>query len=110
MRKKKEQEHKTLARWIIDKTNTDFYRAGMLCGWKHPEINPEVMEIVGGRQTLLEQADILERETMAGRMGKIKPGWKEVKTSIQKIDYDVSIIPELCEREQIAGLPENYDH
>lgn len=101
MRKKKEQEHKTLARWIIDKTNTDLYRAGMLCGWKHPEINPEVMELVGGRQALLEKADILERETMAGRMGKIKPGWKEVKTSIQKIDYDVSIIPELCEREQI---------
>ena len=46
MGRKKEQEHKTLARWIIDKTNTDHYRAGMLSGWKHPYIDADVMEIV----------------------------------------------------------------
>lgn len=98
---KKEQEHKTLARWIIDKTNTDHYRAGMLSGWKHPYIDADVMEIVGGRKQLLDQANILENETNAGKMGKFKPDWKDVKTSIKKIDYDVAIIPELCEREQI---------
>ena len=47
MGRKKEQEHKTLARWIIDKTNTDHYRAGMLSGWKHPYIDADVMEIWG---------------------------------------------------------------
>ena len=51
MGRKKEQEHKTLARWIIDKTNTDHYRAGMLSGWKHPYIDADVMEIVGGRRS-----------------------------------------------------------
>ena len=56
MGRKKEQEHKTLARWIIDKTNTDHYRAGMLSGWKHPYIDADVMEIVGGRKQLLDQA------------------------------------------------------
>ena len=86
---KKEQEHKTLARWIIDKTNTDHYRAGMLSGWKHPHIDADVMEIVGGRKQLLDQATILENETNAGKMGKFKPDWKDVKTSIKKIDYDV---------------------
>ena len=96
MGRKKEQEHKTLARWIIDKTNTDHYRAGMLSGWKHPYIDADVMEIVGGRKQLLDQANILENETNAGKMGKFKPDWKDVKTSIQKIDYDVAIIPELC--------------
>ena len=101
MGRKKEQEHKTLARWIIDKTNTDHYRAGMLSGWKHPYIDADVMEIVGGRKQLLDQATILENETNAGKMGKFKPDWKDVKTSIKKIDYDVAIIPELCEREQI---------
>lgn len=101
MGRKKEQEHKTLARWIIDKTNTDHYRAGMLSGWKHPYIDADVMEIVGGRKQLLDQANILENETNAGKMGKFKPDWKDVKTSIKKIDYDVAIIPELCEREQI---------
>lgn len=101
MGRKKEQEHKTLARWIIDKTNTDHYRAGMLSGWKHPYIDADVMEIVGGRKQLLDQANILENETNAGKMGKFKPNWKDVKTSIKKIDYDVAIIPELCEREQI---------
>ena len=63
MGRKKEQEHKTLARWIIDKTNTDHYRAGMLSGWKHPYIDADVMEIVGGRKQLLDQATILENET-----------------------------------------------
>ena len=101
MGRKKEQEHKTLARWIIDKTNTDHYRAGMLSGWKHPYIDADVMEMVGGRKQLLDQATILENETNAGKMGKFKPDWKDVKTSIKKIDYDVAIIPELCEREQI---------
>lgn len=101
MSRKKEQEHKTLARWIIDKTNTESYRAGLLCGWKHPEIDPDVMEMVGGRQSLLQQADILERETEAGKMGKFKPEWKDVKTNIKRIDYDVAILPELCEREGI---------
>ena len=101
MGRKKEQEHKTLARWIIDKTNTDHYRAEMLSGWKHPHIDADVMEIVGGRKQLLDQATILENETNAGKMGKFKPDWKDVKTSIKKIDYDVAIIPELCEREQI---------
>ena len=101
MGRKKEQEHKTLARWIIDKTNTDHYRAGMLSGWKHPYIDADVMEIVGGRKQLLDQATILENETNAGKMGKFKPDWKDVKTSIKKIDYDVAIITELCEREQI---------
>ena len=96
MGRKKEQEHKTLARWIIDKTNTDHYRAGMLSGWKHPYIDADVMEIVGGRKQLLDQANILENETNAGKMGKFKPDWKDVKTSIKKIDYDVAIIPELC--------------
>ena len=101
MGRKKEQEHKTLARWIIDKTNTDHYRAGMLSGWIHSYIDADVMEIVGGRKQLLDQATILENETNAGKMGKFKPDWKDVKTSIKKIDYDVAIIPELCEREQI---------
>ena len=88
MGRKKEQEHKTLARWIIDKTNTDHYRAGMLSGWKHPYIDADVMEMVGGRKQLLDQATILENETNAGKMGKFKPDWKDVKTSIKKIDYD----------------------
>lgn len=65
----------------------------MLSGWKHPYIDADVMEIVGGRKQLLDQANILENETNAGKMGKFKPNWKDVKTSIKKIDYDVAIIP-----------------
>lgn len=53
------------------------------------------------KKTAFDQATILENETNAGKMGKFKPNWKDVKTSIKKIDYDVAIIPELCEREQI---------
>lgn len=73
MGRKKEQEHKTLARWIIDKTNTDHYRAGMLSGWKHPYIDADVMEIVGGRKQLLDQANILEMRQMRERWGSLSP-------------------------------------
>ena len=59
------------------------------------------MECVGGRQKFIEQAKVLERESRAGQEGKLKFVWTEVNTNIRKIDYDISIIPELCELEHI---------
>lgn len=91
----------SLARWIIDKTNTKSYRAGTLSGWKHPVVDGKVMTCVGGRQKFIEQAKILERKSRAGQEGKLKFAWSEVNTNIRKIDYDISIIPELCELEHI---------
>lgn len=70
---KKEQEHKTLARWIIDKTNTDHYRAGMLSGWKHPYIDADVMEMVGGRKQLWIRQLSLKMRQMRERWGSLSP-------------------------------------
>lgn len=41
--------------------------------------------IVGGRKQLLDQANILENETNAGKMGKFKPDWKDVKQVLRKL-------------------------
>lgn len=97
----------SLARWIIHKTNTKSYRAGNLSGWKHPVVDGKVMECIGGRQKFIEQAKILERESRAGQEGKLKFVWTEVNTNIRKIDYDISIIPELCELEHIEDPREH---
>ncbi len=46
----------------------------MLSGWKHPYIDADVMEIVGGRKQLLDQANILEKmRQMRERWGSLSP-------------------------------------
>lgn len=103
MRKTKQQKKPniTLAKWLIDRTDTDSYRAGILEGWKHPKVDGALMELVGGRDRFLEQARSLENETVAGRTGRLRFDWREVNTSIRQIHYDVAIIPALCELENI---------
>lgn len=99
----KTDSHKTitLAQYLITKTNTDKYRAGELKGMKHPEVNGELMALVGGREPFLEQARFLKNETEAGKSGRLRFKWGEVNTNIRQIHYDVSIIPELCALEKI---------
>ncbi len=101
MAKSKQQEFKSLARYIIDKTDTNTYRAGNLVGWKHLNVSTELMESVGGRKSLLEQAHFLEESTVVGRSGKIKIDWCQVKSDIKKIHYEISSIPELCKLERV---------
>ena len=91
----------TLAHWIIDKANTDAYRAGTLSGTKHPKADGELLEKLGGRANLVEQAKILEKQTDAGRTGKIWFKWTNVNTDISVIHFDIDSIPELCEIERI---------
>lgn len=102
MAKSKQQEFKSLARYIIDKTDTNTYRAGNLVGWKHLNVSTELMESVGGRKSLLEQAHFLEESTEVGRNGKIKIDWCQVKSDIKIIHYEISSIPELCKFERIG--------
>lgn len=102
MAKSKQQEFKSLARYIIDKTDTNTYRAGNLVGWKHLNVSTELMESVGGRKSLLEQAHFLEESTEVGRNGKIKIDWCQVKSDIKIIHYEISSIPELCKLERIG--------
>lgn len=73
MGRKKEQEHKTLARWIIDKTNTDHYRAGMLSGWKHPYIDADVMESWVEENSFWIRQIFLKMRQMRERWGSLSP-------------------------------------
>lgn len=91
-----------MAQWLIQKTNSEAYRSGRMNGWKHPEVTPVLMEAVGGRQSLFEQAAALERDPLIGGAGKFKVNWRDMGADITKIDYDVAIIPELCKREGIV--------
>ena len=91
----------TLARWLIDKTNSEAYRAGKLTGQKHPKVEKELIEAVGGMQPLLKQVKELEEAPMIGKAGKFSADWRYMGGDIKKLTYDVSIIPELCRREGI---------
>lgn len=100
-KKNEKTEQKTLARWIIDKINKDAYRAGTLKGSKHPEVDEELINAVGGRKNLVEQARYLEYNTEAGKTGKLWFDWTAVNTDIKKINCEVSVIPELCKLEHM---------
>lgn len=86
----------TLAGYIIKKTDTEVYRSGKLTGEKHLNKITEMMEFVGGRRKLIDQARFIENNTQAGHDGKIRINWTQVNSDIKKIDCDVSSIPELC--------------
>lgn len=97
----------TLAQYLIDKTNSEAYRAGKLTGWKHPKVGKEMIEAVGGMQPLLKQARKLELAPPLGKAGKFKADWRDMGGDIKKLTYDVSIIPELCMRE---GMKDPREH
>lgn len=86
----------TLAGYIIKKTDTEGYRSGKLTGEKHFNKITEMMEFVGGRRKLIDQARFIENNTQAGHDGKIRINWIQVNSDIKKINCDVSSIPELC--------------
>lgn len=92
----------TLAQWIIQKTNSEAYRCGRLSGWKHPKVDKTMLESVGGRKNLLEQAKALEQDSVIGGSEKFKVDWRNLGSDIEKIHYDISIIPELCKKEGIV--------
>ena len=91
----------TLAGYIIKKTDTEGYRSGKLTGEKHLNKITEMMEFVGGRRKLIDQARFIENNTQAGHDGKIRINWTQVNSDIKKIDCDVSSIPELCRIEGV---------
>ena len=91
----------TLAGYNIKKTDTEGYRSGKLTGEKHFNKITEMMEFVGGRRKLIDQARFIENNTQAGHDGKIRISWIQVNSDIKKIDCDVSSIPELCRIEGV---------
>lgn len=97
----------TLAQYLIDKTNSEAYRAGKLTGWKHPKVGKEMIEAVGGMQPLLKQARELELAPPLGKAGKFSADWRYMGGDIKKLTYDVSIIPELCRWE---GIKDPREH
>lgn len=92
---------RSLMRWLIDRTNTENYRAGTLSGYKHPKITAADKQAMGGREAFLEQVRYLEKETEAGRTGRLAFRWTAVNTDVNAVDYDVAVIPELCALEHM---------
>ena len=96
----------TLTQWLIQKTNSEAYRAGRLTGWKHPKVDKALIEALGGKKQLLDQAAALEKDPVIGLSGNFKVTWRDMGSDIVKIDYNLSIIPELCKREGILDTRE----
>lgn len=87
----------TLSRWIIENTDGDAYRAGRLRGEKHPQVDQQLINALGGRLNLLEQANEMEKDIELNRY--IRFDWRDMGGDIQKIHYSIDIVPLLCARE-----------
>ena len=82
----------TLAQWLIQKTNSEAYRAGRLTGWKHPKVDRALIEVVGGREKLLEQAALLEKDREIGGSGKFKnKGFISRKKRNKEVGFKIKI-------------------
>ncbi len=101
----KKRMAKSLARWLVDETNTDGYRAGTLTGQKHPTVDSSLIDAVGGLRSLIVQAKEMEQDPLLKE--KIKFDWRDMGADIQQIHYDVDILEELCKRE---GIPDPRAH
>lgn len=103
------EETITLSRWLIENTTTDAYRAGRLSGKKRPQKQKivDMMCSLGGRQALIDQAHELENDPLIGMSGRFKVDWHDTGSRIDYIEYDISIIPDLCRREGVQDAREH---
>ena len=85
----------TLAELLIQKMDTESYRAGKLTGWKHPKITRKEINAVGGQRALMEQARELERE------GLIRVQDRDMGYDVEKIEFPVEAVEKLCRREGV---------
>lgn len=102
MKESKEKENAkriTLNQWIIHFADTATYRSGEISGWKHPKVDTKLLAGVGGIEILRNQARKLEEHV--DLKGKIKIGWKAVRTDIEKIEFSMDSIPVLCKMEGV---------
>jgi hypothetical protein len=103
MAKKKETEQSTitLIQWLIENTDSKNYRAGKATGFSHPAVDGKLLQRLGGRANLLEQARKMEKNDALCAAGRIKFDWRDMNGDIKAIHYAVDIMPELCRREGI---------
>ncbi len=81
-----------LTEYLIQMANSPAYRSGALTGTRHPEVDAKMIREVGGKKTLLQEADELERA------GLIRTDRRDMNTDICRIHYRVSAVPALCRR------------
>lgn len=91
------KKNRTLKRWIIEKTDGDAYRAGRLQGEKHPSVDQQLINTLGGPKNLLNQAKEMEQDPELSRY--IRFEWYNLGGDIRTIHYSVDIVPILCARE-----------
>lgn len=102
-KKEKEKSQLTLGLWLIRKYNTDGWRAGKVTGIRHPMVDQEMIDAVGGRTNLLRQAADLEQK------GIITPVWKGVRTDISKIHFSMEKMEQLCMLEGVENPREQLE-
>ncbi len=97
----KNTQIRSLAQWLIDKIDTDAYRAGTLKGGKNQPVDAGVLRELGGLQKLKEQARQMEQDPALGGAGLIWFDWENLDADIREFHYKVAIMPLLCEREHV---------
>ncbi len=92
---------KTLTGWLIEEIDGKNYRAGKASGKRHPKVDKNLLKVLGGRESLVSQARVIERDDELGGSGLIWFDWRDLNTDISTIHYSVDIMHLLCRREGI---------
>ena len=90
------KEELPLARWLIDETNTDRYRQGILKGEKHRKVTGKLLKVTGGKRELVRQAKILENIPELGGKEYLKFDWRDMDKDIKAIHHKIELMPRLC--------------
>lgn len=100
-------KNSTLADFIIDSVDNANYRKGSLTGWKHPKVDAKMIHAVGGHEELLRQAREMENDPVLCNKEYIWFDWRDMKGDIKTVNFNMKVIPFLCER---AGREDVREH
>ena len=87
----------SLSLWLYKKGNTKAYKNGTNRQVKHLVITTDIMDELGGFENIKKQIPKLEQAAI------IKPVWGPFGRSLEKIDFDVAKMPELC---KLLNIPD----
>lgn len=85
----------SLIQWLIERLDTQSYRAGRAARSSHPVLVQKELDRMGGIRQVIPQARALEQQ------GLLRVVWKNMGEDIGQLHFSPDIMEELCRREGI---------
>ncbi len=85
----------SLIQWLIERLDTQSYRAGRAARSSHPALVQKELNRMGGIRKVIPQARALERQ------GLLRVVWRNMGEDIEQLHFSPDIMEELCRMEGI---------